>query len=156
VLPFRARDRLHGEVAGAVVPHQCSAVAIIGDETVEITVAIEVGDGNGLGVQKLRTLDEPGGEGAVAIAVMRWASLSRCPSKFMMARMAPFSARLRIDQWFPREPPRSDSVNTRRAARLSARSFVCTMFHRKNRSCLYVRCIKRGPDRAASQLNPVT
>ena len=26
----------------------------------------------------------------------------------------------------------------------------------KNRSCLYVQCIKRGSDRAASQLNPVT
>jgi hypothetical protein len=28
--------------------------------------------------------------------------------------------------------------------------------HPKNRSCLYVQCIKRGSDRAASQLNPVT
>jgi hypothetical protein len=26
----------------------------------------------------------------------------------------------------------------------------------KNRSCLYVQCIKRGPARASSQLNPVT
>jgi hypothetical protein len=33
---------------------------------------------------------------------------------------------------------------------------VAGFFHPKNRSCLYVRCIKCGSDRAASQLNPVT